>query len=145
MKLIYCFNLLHCRLNKLKDSFFSLKPLLAQGRKRLLVPPTWLKGKVSQWWSAGRGILERMSPRMNRWCLYTPARLEKENALFLIFSYISLKSGPTLSTLSALCCDCRRARCVSLVPVLHCDLASFFLEKEEVLSIFIIEWKQVAL
>lgn len=45
VKLIYCFNLLHCRLNKLKESFFSLKPLLAQGQKRLLVPPTWLKGK----------------------------------------------------------------------------------------------------
>lgn len=37
-----------------------------------------------------------------------------------------MKSGPTLSTLSTLCCDCRRVHSVSLVQVLHCDLAWFF-------------------
>lgn len=107
MKLIYCFNLLHCRLNKLKDSFFSLKLLLAQGRKRLHVPPTCLKGEVAQWWSAEKRILERTRPRMNWWWLYTLVYLGIWRQIKLFFSYISMKNGPTLSAVGVLRCDDR--------------------------------------
>lgn len=139
VKLIYCFNLLHCRLNKLKGSCFPSEAPSARGRQRRPVPPTWLKGKVSQWWSAGKGD----SGKVEAWDELvvvahtgTSGEWEKDStSLYFIFC-ISWKISPTLSAATA--------EGLAVYPVPRWDLAWFFGGKEEVLSSFVIEWRQVA-
>lgn len=62
VKLIYCFNLLHCRLNKLKDSCFPSEAGVGRGGRFRL--PGW-KEKCHSGGQQEKGILERMRPGMN--------------------------------------------------------------------------------
>lgn len=92
VKLIYCFNLLHCRLNKLKDSCFPSEARVGRGGRFRL--PGW-KEKCRSGGQQEQGILERMRPGMNWWWLHTLAHLESKGmtALCFIF-YLSLKISP---------------------------------------------------